>query len=164
VADRRRHVREASDGRLGYLHIPDMLGKGWAQFHRDLRTEMRSEGLVVDEYAGSDGDIIAVAIQELGLGPVVGTRTWGGVVGIDMPGHELVDGTTINVPRYAHWFEGRGWDVENHGVDPDVEVVPTPADWAAGADPQLDTAVRLALEALTARPAVTPPGPPSGTG
>jgi tricorn protease len=207
VTGRRQRVRELSEGRLGYLHIPDMMGEGWAHFHRDLRTEMRRDGLIVDargnrgghvsqliveklarrviawdlprgllpetypgdaprgplvaladEYAGSDGDIVTAAIQSLGLGPVVGTRTWGGVVGIDgMPGHLLADGTRMTVPRYAFWFTESGWTVENHGVDPDVEVFITPDDWAAGRDPQLDTAVRLALEALAARPAAVPP-------
>jgi tricorn protease len=87
---------------------------------------------------------------------VVGTRTWGGVIGID-GFYDLADGTGMTVPRYAIWLEGYGWSVENHGVDPDVEVVPTPADWASGADPQLETAVRLALEALAARPSAGPP-------
>jgi tricorn protease len=63
----------------------------------------------------------------------------------------------ITVPRYAFWLEGYGWSVENHGVDPDVEVVPSPDDYAAGRDPQLETGVRIAIEALAARPAVTPP-------
>ena len=97
----------------------------------------------------------------LGLGPVVGTRTWGGVIGIEgVPGHELIDGTHMTVPRYAdYWFEDYGWGVENYGVDPDVEVLISPDDWAAGRDPQLETAVRLALEALEKQPPVTPPGP-----
>jgi tricorn protease len=69
----------------------------------------------------------------------------------------LVDGTGITVPRYAIWLEGYGWGVENHGVDPDVEVAITPDDWASGTDPQLETAVRLAMEALAATP---PPRPP----
>jgi tricorn protease len=209
VAGRRAHIRDLSGGRLGYLHIPDMMGAGWAQFHRDLRVEMLSEGLVidlranggghvsqlvveklarrvigwdvprgrrpqtypvdaprgpvvavVDEHAGSDGDIIAAAIQSLGLGQVVGTRTWGGVIGID-GWHGLADGTSITVPRYATWFDDRGWGLENHGVDPDVEVVPAPGDWAEGDDRQLDTAVRLVLDALETRPAAIPPGPPA---
>jgi tricorn protease len=104
---------------------------------------------VADEFAGSDGDIVTAAIKLLGLGPVVGTRTWGGVIGIDgVPGHELVDGTHMTVPRYAFSFDEYGWGVENYGVDPDVEVLITPDDWAAGHDPQLETAVRLVLEAL----------------
>ena len=155
VAGRRALVRELSDGRLGYLHIPDMVGEGWAHFHRDLRTEMWFSGLIMDvrgnsggfisqlvveklarrviawelgrgvqpvsypfearrgplvtvtdEFAGSDGDIVTAAIRLLSLGPVVGTRTWGGVIGIEgVPGHELVDGTHMTVPRYAGFFE-----------------------------------------------------------
>jgi tricorn protease len=207
VAGKRRLVRELGEGRLGYLHIPDMVGEGWAHFHRDLRTEMRFDALIMDvrgnsgghisqlvleklarrvigwdlvrwlqpvpypedarrgplvtladEFAGSDGDIVTAAIRLLALGPVVGTRTWGGVIGVDdVPGHELVDGTHVTVPRYAFWFTEYGWGVENHGVDPDVEVLITPDDWAAGRDPQLETAVRLALEALEKQPPSAPP-------
>jgi tricorn protease len=86
----------------------------------------------------------------------VGARTWGGVIGYDNE-HELIDGTQITVPRLAFWFEEYGWGVENHGVDPDVEVIMSPDDWAAERDTQLETAVRLALEALQQRPAVRPP-------
>jgi hypothetical protein len=72
--------------------------------------------------------------------------------------YELVNGTLVAQPKYAWWFAGVGWAVENHGVDPDVEVTIAPHDWAAGRDPQLDTAVRLALEALEgARPPLRPP-------
>jgi tricorn protease len=114
---------------------------------------------LANEFSGSDGDIVNAAIQALGIGPVVGTRTWGGVIGIDSRYH-LVDGTLITQPKYAFWLEGYGWGVENHGVDPDVEVVQRPQDWAAGRDPQLDEAIGLALAALEERPAKTPPGLP----
>ena len=205
VANRRAFVAERSDGRLGYLHVPDMMAPGWAQLHRDLSRETAREGLVLDvrgnggghtsqlvveklarkvigwdvvrhkqpvtypedaprgpivaladEFSGSDGDIVTAAIKRLGLAPVVGTRTWGGVIGIDSR-YGLVDGTRVTQPRYAFWFDDVAWDVENHGVDPDVEVVVTPEDWAAGRDPQLERAVDMALEALEARPAATPP-------
>ncbi len=212
VASRRRLVRQLSDGRLGYLHIPDMMGEGWADFHRDLHTEIRRDALVVDvrgnggghisqlvveklarrvigwdqgrwiqpqsypddgrrgpmvtvadEFAGSDGDIVTAAVKLLALGPVVGTRTWGGVIGIDgVPGHELVDGTHMTVPRYSFSFDEYGWGVENYGVDPDVEVLITPDDWTAGRDPQLETAVRLALEALEKQPPKVPADPATG--
>jgi tricorn protease len=66
----------------------------------------------------------------------------------------------VTQPRYAFWFPEHGWGVENHGVDPDVEVEFAPQDWAAGRDPQLETAVRLALEALTD---LRPPSPPDPT-
>ncbi|EFF90963.1 LOW QUALITY PROTEIN: tricorn protease, partial [Streptomyces sp. e14] len=111
---------------------------------------------VANEFSGSDGDIVNAAIKALGIGPVVGTRTWGGVIGIDSR-YRLVDGTLITQPKYAFWLEGQGWGVENHGVDPDVEVLQRPQDHAAGRDPQLDEAIRLALEALETTPAKTPP-------
>jgi tricorn protease len=111
---------------------------------------------LADENAGSDGDMVTAAIRMLGLGPVVGTRTWGGVIGIG-DAFTLVDGTEMTVPRYAIWLNGFGWGVENHGVDPDVDVVISPGDWAAGRDPQLETGVRLALERLEDRPAARPP-------
>jgi tricorn protease len=210
VGGRRRHVRELGSGRLGYLHVPDMMGAGWAHFNRDLRTEMHYEGLIIDvrnntggeisqlvleklalrvigwdvvrwhqaasyplnarrgplvaltnQSAGSDGDIITAAIRLLGLGPVVGTRTWGGVIGYDQE-RDLVDGTQITVPQLSFSFDRLGWGVENYGVDPDVEVDITPADWAQGRDPQLETAVRLALEALDKQPAASPPDPGTG--
>ncbi|QYX80104.1 S41 family peptidase [Streptomyces akebiae] len=208
VADRRAYVHEKSGGRLGYLHVPDMVGSGWAQLHRDLRIEVAREGLVVDvrenrgghtsqlvveklarrivgwdlprgmrassypddaprgpvvavanEFSGSDGDIVNAAIKALGIGPVVGTRTWGGVVGIDSR-YRLVDGTLVTQPKYAFWLEGYGWGVENHGVDPDVEVVQAPQDHAAGRDPQLDEAIRIALEGLESAPAKVAPSLP----
>ena len=87
---------------------------------------------------------------------MVGTRTWGGVIACDF--NELVDGTLVTQPKYALWFADVGWAVENHGVDPDVEVAIAPHDWAAGRDPQLDTAVRLALQALER---CTPAAPPT---
>ena len=115
---------------------------------------------VTDRYAGSDGDIGTNAFKRYGLGPVVGTRTWGGVIGIDGK-YRLVDGTRTTQPKYSGCYESVGWSIENYGVDPDVEVEITPQDWAAGRDPQLETAVRIALEALERTPAsVPPPLPP----
>ncbi|MFG2194341.1 S41 family peptidase [Streptomyces sp. NPDC048639] len=111
---------------------------------------------LADEMTSSDGDMITAAIKLLGLGPVVGLRTWGGVVG--MTGrHRLGDGTVITVPMNAAWFEGYGWGVENHGVEPDIEVDRTPLDWAEGRHRQLDDAVELALELLERHPAKGPP-------
>ena len=212
VASRRRLVRELSDGRLGYLHIPDMMGEGWAHFHRDLRLEMTRDGLIfdvrgnsgghtselvveklarqvvgwslgrwiqpvsypeearrgplvtlADEFAGSDGDIVTAAVKLLGLGPVVGTRTWGGVIGIE--GRQgLVDGSTVTVPRYAFYFDEYGWGVENYGVEPDLEVLITPDDAAAGRDTQLETAVQLAMEALDKQPLPALPRVAAGPG
>ena len=78
---------------------------------------------VTDELAGSDGDIGTVAIQRRGVGPVVGVRTWGGVIGIDSR-YRLVDGTGVTQPRYAYWFDDEGWEVENRGVEPPLPDLP----------------------------------------
>ncbi|MCW8118489.1 MULTISPECIES: S41 family peptidase [Streptomyces violaceoruber group] len=112
---------------------------------------------VADEATSSDGDMITAAFKLLRLGPVVGQRTWGGVVG--MTGrHRLGDGSMITVPMNAAWFDAYGWSVENYGVAPDVEALRTPLDWAEGRYPVLDEAVRLALELLETNPPATPPG------
>ncbi|MFJ7630530.1 S41 family peptidase [Streptomyces sp. NPDC097595] len=111
---------------------------------------------LADEATSSDGDMITAAFRLLKLGPVVGQRTWGGVVG--MTGrHRLGDGTVITVPMNAAWFDTYGWSVENHGVEPDLEALRTPLDWAEGRYAVLDDAVRTALDLLAAHPPATPP-------
>ncbi|MEZ2388695.1 S41 family peptidase [bacterium RCC_150] len=206
VHGNRRTVREASNGRFGYLHVPDMMANGWAQLHRDLDTETALDGLIVDvrrnrgghtsqlvaeligrkvtgwsmprgekprtyphhaprgpvivladEFAGSDGDIITQVSKLRGIGPVIGTRTWGGVVGIDSR-FSLADGTGVTQPRYATWFSGGiGWDVENHGVEPDIEVVFPPHAYAAGTDPQLEYGIGALKEMVEELPTDRPP-------
>ncbi|MFF7378902.1 S41 family peptidase [Streptomyces massasporeus] len=111
---------------------------------------------LADEATSSDGDMITAAFKLLKLGPVVGQRTWGGVVG--MTGrHELGDGTVITVPMNAAWFDAYGWSVENKGVAPDIDVLRTPLDWAEGRHAQLTDAVELALGLLETNPPATPP-------
>ncbi|WP_344603201.1 S41 family peptidase [Streptomyces glaucus] len=111
---------------------------------------------LADEATSSDGDMITAAFKLLKLGPVVGQRTWGGVVG--MTGrHRLGDGTVITVPMNAAWFDAYGWSVENRGVDPDLEVLRTPLDWAEGRQAQLADAVGVALGLLESNPPATPP-------
>ncbi len=111
---------------------------------------------LADEATSSDGDMITAAFKLLGLGPVVGQRTWGGVVG--MTGrHRLGDGTQITVPMNAAWFPEYGWSLENHGVEPDLAVLRTPLDWAEGRHAQLDDAVHVALALLEKTPASSPP-------
>jgi tricorn protease len=117
---------------------------------------------VTNQFAGSDGDIVCAAAQELKLGPVVGQRSWGGVIGIDGR-FDLVDGTGVTQPRYSFHFDTHGWDVENHGIDPDIEYVMTPGDWADedSHDPQLDLAIAEALKLLETQPASAPPKLPA---
>lgn len=111
---------------------------------------------LADEATSSDGDMITAAFRLLGLGPVVGSRTWGGVVGVTGR-HRLKDGTVITVPMNAAWFDGYGWSVENHGVQPDIEVLRSPLDWAEGHHSVLRTAVRTVLDRLEQHPAAVPP-------
>ncbi|MFJ6750802.1 S41 family peptidase [Streptomyces sp. NPDC091266] len=111
---------------------------------------------VADEMTSSDGDMITAAFKLQGIGPVVGMRTWGGVVG--MTGrHRLGDGTSITVPMNAAWFRLYGWGVENHGVEVDIEALRSPLHWAEGRHPQLGVAVRTALDLLERHPAAIPP-------
>ncbi|WP_189933131.1 S41 family peptidase [Streptomyces sulfonofaciens] len=111
---------------------------------------------LADESTASDGDMIIAAIKLLGLGPVVGRRTWGGVVGITGR-HRLGDGTVITVPMNAAWFDAYGWSVENRGVPPDIPALRTPLDWAEGRYVQLADAVRVALGLLAEHPPSAPP-------
>ena len=81
------------------------------------------------------------------IGPLVGTRTWGGVIGI-WPRHKLVDGTETTQPEFSFWFSDVGWGVENYGTDPTIEVDNAPQDHAARRDRQLETALAVALELI----------------
>ena len=115
---------------------------------------------LTNEQAGSDGDIFCHSFKLMGLGLLVGKRTWGGVVGI-WPRHALVDGTVTTQPEFSHWFQDVGWNVENYGTDPDIEVDNTPQDYRAGRDAQLETAIETVLAQLAANPPMQPPDPKS---
>jgi tricorn protease len=189
VERNRNYVHQRTDGKVGYLHIPDMGPNGFAEFHRIYRLEIEREALIVDvrynsgghvsallleklarkrigydrprrgmpvpyppdsvkgpmvaitnENAGSDGDIFSHGFKLFNLGPLIGTRTWGGVIGIN-PRLRLVDGTTVTQPQYAFWFKDVGWGVENYGTDPTIEVEIAPQDYRAGVDTQLERAL-----------------------
>jgi len=102
---------------------------------------------MTNQFAGSDGDIFSHCFKLYNLGPLVGKRTWGGVIGID-PYHYLVDGTLTTQPEYSFWFTDVGWGVENYGTDPDWDVDIAPHDYRDGKDPQLDKALELMEQAL----------------
>jgi tricorn protease len=106
---------------------------------------------LTNELAGSDGDIFSHTFKLMKLGPLVGKRTWGGVIGI-WPRHRLVDGTVTTQPEFSFFFDDVGWRVENYGTDPDIDVDNAPQDYARGADPQLEKAIEVALEELAKRP------------
>jgi tricorn protease len=204
VEANRRAVHEATDGRIGYVHIPDMGPEGFAEFHRGYLVEFDHDGLLIDvrynggghvsqllleklarrrlgydfprwgapepypnhaprgpivaltnELAGSDGDIFSHTFKLLKLGPLVGKRTWGGVIGI-WPRHTLADGTLTTQPEFSFYFDDVGWNVENYGTDPDVEVDNRPQDYVRGVDVQLNRAIEICLEELKKKPPHTP--------
>jgi len=204
VRRNRALVREKSKGQAGYLHIPNMMALGYAEFHRGWTAELAFPALVIDvrynggghvsqllleklarrrlgydvvrwgppipypcdsvlgpmvcvtnENAGSDGDMFSHAFKLMGLGPLVGTRTWGGVVGITR-NQTLVDGGLTTQPEFAIWFEDVGWELENYGAEPDEAVEIRPQDYARGDDPQLDKAIACVLKALKENPPLIP--------
>lgn len=137
--------------------------EGWAG-RTPFGTLRGPKVMLINAYAGSGGDWMPWMFQRAGLGPLVGTRTWGGLVGIS--GYPpLMDGGGVTAASFGIVDTDGRWVVENVGVAPDVEVIPWPKDVLAGRDPQLEKAVALALEALEAQgppsppPAYTPPTP-----
>ncbi len=200
----RRTVHAQSQGRVGYLHIPNMHPRGYAEFHRSYLAEYDYPALIIDvrwngggnvsgllleklarkrigykfsrwgqptpypkesprgpmvaltnEHAASDGDIFSHSFKLMGLGPLIGKRTWGGVIGIS-PRHHLVDGSYTTQPEYANWFKDVGWDIENYGTDPDIEVDIAPQDYVNKDDPQLKRAIEEALRLIDEYPTLEP--------
>lgn len=128
----------------------------WAmRYGPDMKTPSGSiQGprvLIADENAGSGGDLLPWMWRKFEMGPIVGKRTWGGLVGI-LGFPELMDGGVITAPNLAFWDPEKGWAVENEGVPPDVEVEQTPADVIAGKDPQLERAIAIVMEELKKNP------------
>ncbi len=194
VETKRKYVHNASKGKCGYIHIPDMGPYGYSEFFRLFIEETKFQNLIVDvrynggghvsqllldmlarkplgsdinrwgepepypsysvsgnmicvtnEFAGSDGDIFSHSWKLMKLGELVGTRTWGGVVGIN-PIATLIDGTIVTQPEYAFHFNDVGYGVENYGTDPTVEVEISPDEFAEGDDVQLKTALEIVLK------------------
>src|SRR5215470_185964 len=117
--------------------------------------------MIADESAGSGGDLLPFMFRQAKLGPIVGKRTWGGLVGI-LGYPVLMDGGTITAPNLGIWTADGGFVVENEGVPPDVDVEQTPADVIAGRDPQLERAIAVAMKQLAEHPPqhdVRPPFP-----
>lgn len=210
VQANRQYVAKASDGRIGYLHIPDMGEDGAREFIKWFYPQLRKPGLIIDvrdngggfmsqtmierlsrkllaynyfrgtsitgTYPGatplghlaalsngttaSDGDIFSYMFQQAKLGPLIGTRTWGGVVGITDWG-PLMDGGTVSIPQFAAIVNLDGkYVVEGHGVEPDIVVDEDVSQQLAGKDPQLDKAIEVLEKEIQAHPLALPPQPP----
>jgi tricorn protease len=116
--------------------------------------------MLINQNSGSGGDAMPWYFKKAGIGKLVGTRTWGGLVGIG--GYpQLLDGGAVTAPRYAIYGVNGQWEVENHGIAPDVPVEDLPKDAAAGHDLQLETGVQMVLDDLKAHPVPEIPIPPA---
>jgi tricorn protease len=135
----------------------------WAmRYGADMKTPSASiqgpKVMIIDENAGSGGDMLPWMWRNLKVGPIIGERTWGGLVGI-LGFPVLMDGGQITAPNLAIWDAEKGWVVENEGVPPDIEVEQTPADVIAGRDPQLEKAIAVVLDELKKNPPKSPKRP-----
>lgn len=202
-------VTKATDGKIGYVHIPDMGNEGLNEFVKLYYAQLNKEGLIVDcrgngggnvspqiierlrrepvewtvarngavnvdpagqvlgpkvllidQFSASDGDIVAYRFRKYKLGPIIGLRSWGGVVGIrgSLP---LLDGGSLNRPEFSRFdLEAKEWIMEGKGVDPDIVVDNDPAREFAGIDDQLNRAIEEIKSALAKNPVKIPSPPP----
>ncbi len=208
VEANRARVNEATDGSVGYMHIPDMGANGIREFVKWYYGQIHKGGLIVDvrgngggnvsamliqrlsrevlalgyqrlredattypgtvfrghlvallnETSASDGDIFPAMFRQADLGPLIGKRSWGGVIGITGYG-PLIDGGGVNVPQFG-WANAEGqWAIENRGVEPDITVENDPQSLIAGGDPQLERAIEEVLRRMQDDPRALPPRP-----
>ena len=201
VQENIRKVEQATNGKVGYIYIPDMSAEGLNEFARYFYPQLDKEALIIDDrangggnvspmiierllrqayrmtmyrgresngtipdathhgpkvllvdkYSASDGDLFPWSFKANDLGTVIGTRTWGGIVGISgsLP---YIDGTDVRVPFFTNYDAKTGeWIVENHGVDPDIVIDNNPIKEFAGEDEQLNKAIEVALEQIKNR-------------
>lgn len=145
----------AADYIIDYMRRP-LMNKWATREGEDFTTPVGSiygpKAMIINEYAGSGGDLMPWLFRKAGVGKTVGKRTWGGLVGIyDYP--QLIDGGAVTAPRVAFYNLQGDWDVENWGTPADVEVDFDPAEWRKGRDPQLEKAVEVVMAELKAKPA-----------
>jgi tricorn protease len=144
----------AADYIVDYMRRPLMnywTTREGADFTTPVGSIFGPKTMIINEYAGSGGDLLPWLFRQAQVGPLVGKRTWGGLVGIyDYP--QLMDGGTVTAPRVAFYNLNGSWDVENHGTAPDIEVDMDPRAFREGHDPQLERAVTVTLEALRKTP------------
>lgn len=151
----------AADYIIEYLKKP--LYSYWAvrdgdDFRQPFGTLPGPKVMLVNEFAGSGGDYLPWMFRREKIGPLIGKRTWGGLVGIG--GYPvLVDGGSVTAPHFAFYSPEGKWEIENHGVAPDIEVELDPKAWRAGRDPQLEKAVEVLMDTLAKNPIKKTPRP-----
>jgi tricorn protease len=132
---------------------------------RDGADEVQPQGaifgpkvMIINEFAGSGGDAMPWYFRRAGVGPLIGKRTWGGLVG-RAGAPALMDGGIVTAPSSGVWNPNGQWEVENHGIDPDIEVEFDPEQVRAGHDPQLEKAVQVVMAELQKHPVAQPKRP-----
>ncbi|MGM0620008.1 MAG: S41 family peptidase [Bacteroidota bacterium] len=214
VDERRQMVEQLSNGRIGYIHVPNTSYEGNRELFRGMYAYHNKEALIIDDryngggfipdvmtdlldrktltywqrnglnpmqtpgvahdgpkvmlingYSSSGGDAFPYYFKKKGLGQLIGTRTWGGLVGIS-GNASLVDGGSISVPQFGVFDENGEWIIEGIGVYPDIEVMDRPEELAKGNDPSLEKAVEVLLKELEENPTkkVDTPEPPDRSG
>ncbi len=148
-------------------YMIDMLNrKTLSYWHRNKLKSMKSPGIahngpkamLINGYSSSGGDAFPYYFKKKGLGTLIGTRTWGGLVGIQ-DGRRFVDGGSFRVPQFGVYDENSEWIIEGIGVYPDIEVVDRPELTAKGIDPSIEKAVEVLLKELEANPVKKPKSP-----
>ena len=151
---------DIADYIIDYLRRP-LLSYWTMREGKDITTPLEAifgpKVMIINEMAGSGGDALPWMFRKTGIGPLIGKRTWGGLVGHYTNPGDLLDGGFTGTPDLAFYNPNGTWDVENHGVPPDIEVEYDPKAVRAGHDPQLEKAVETVLELLKKNP---PPPPP----
>ncbi|HET9532413.1 MAG TPA: PDZ domain-containing protein, partial [Blastocatellia bacterium] len=145
---------QAADYIIDYLRKPLM--SYWAvrdgeDFRTPFGTMQGPKAMIVNEYAGSGGDLMPWMFRRAGIGPLIGKRTWGGLIGIG--GYpQLIDGGSVTAPHFAFYTPEGKWEIENYGVQPDIEVEMDPKAWRQGRDPQLEKAIEVVMAELKKNP------------
>ena len=159
-------VRHNNGGNIDAWILEKLLRKAWfywqprvGESYWNMHYAFRGHVTVLcNERTSSDGEAFSEGFKRLGLGKVIGTRTWGGLIGIS-GAPELIDNGAVTVPTFGIYSTEGEWIVENYGVDPDIEVDDDPTAMAKGGDPQLERAIAEALRLLEAKPPVRPKKP-----
>jgi tricorn protease len=162
IDERYNHGGEVADYIIDMLKRPlrnCAISREGEKFCSPLAQIYGPKTMVINEMSGSGGDALPWMFKQDKVGPLVGTKTWGGLVGIyNYP--PLLDGGSVTAPRVGIYGLHGEWEVENHGIAPDIEVENDPASVAAGHDRQLEKAVEVTMEALKKNPVVIPDHPP----
>ena len=143
---------------LGQKHLSNAIERDGKPVHDPQGAIFGPKAMIINQSAGSGGDAMPWYFRKAALGTLVGTRTWGGLVGIG--GYPtLIDGGSVTAPRYAIYGLDGEWEVEGHGIPPDVAVEELPKDVAAGHDAQLERAVAVVMQQLKEHPVPVSPVP-----